>query len=162
MAAVGQRSWWQRNWIWIVPAGCLGLVAALVALVGAVVILVFTGIRSSGVYQEAVQLARDNPRVIDALGAPIEVGLLVSGSIHVSGSSGDAELAIPLHGASNRGTLRVVARREGGRWLFEQAEVEVRGREDPIDLLSVGEPADRKLRKGLRAARAPLGVRAVA
>jgi len=105
-----------------------------VGLVG----LLFTGLKTSEPYTEAVELARRHPDVVEALGEPLEAGWLTSGSISISGSSGEAEFSIPIHGPRGHGTIHVVATKEAGQWAFELLEVEIEGRNKRIDLLSPG------------------------
>jgi hypothetical protein len=105
-----------------------------VGLVG----LLFTGLKSSEPYSEALELARRNPDVVEALGEPIEAGWLASGSISIAGSSGEAAFSIPIHGPLSRGTIHVVATKEAGQWAFESLEVEIESHSERIDLMSPG------------------------
>ena len=98
----------------------------------------FRAFRSSGAYKEAVARARAHRGVLDALGGPIDPGFWVGGSIHVSGASGSASLATPLHGSRADGMLRADARKAGGVWTFDRLQVQVR-RGQTIDLLA-GDP----------------------
>ncbi len=68
-------------------------------------------------------------------GEPIESGWLITGSINRSGSSGDADLSIPLRGPDGHGRLYVIADRRAGKWSFELAEVRLDGAADRVDLL---------------------------
>ena len=109
------------------------------AAFGAVVFSIVAGsIKSSWAYTEGVDLASRHPDVVADLGEPITVGWFTSGSISVSGSSGEADFSIPLRGPEGRGTLYVIAKRRAGEWAFELAEVDVHGRKDRINLLSEG------------------------
>ena len=58
-----QRSWWGRNWYWVVPVGCL--VPLLVC--GGGLVLIFTSalgiIKSSDVYKDALSRAKESPAV---------------------------------------------------------------------------------------------------
>lgn len=138
MPAQPQRSWWSRNWKWVVPVGCLVLVLPLLALagfIGGILAIVFGSIKSTDVCQQALALARSNPAVIEALGEPVEDGWLMSGNINTSGPSGSADVSIPLHGPKGKGTLYAVATKSAGRWEYETLEVEVRGRDERINLL---------------------------
>jgi len=133
-----QRSWWSRNWKWVVPVGCLVLIVPLLALagfIGGILAIVFGSIKSTDVCQQALTLAKSNPAVIEALGEPVEDGWLMSGNINTSGSSGSADISIPLHGPKGKGTLYAVATKSAGRWEYDTLEVEVRGRDDRINLL---------------------------
>jgi len=131
-----QRSWWDRNWKWVVPAGCLGLLAALAGFFVAIAAIVFGTMKSTDVYKQAVATARSNPAIVEALGEPLETGWFLSGTINTSGSSGDADVSIPLHGPKGAGTLYAVAAKSAGRWEFNTLEVEVEGQAERIDLLA--------------------------
>ena len=87
----------------------------------------FRAFRSSGAYKEAVARARAHRGVQDALGGPIDPGFWVGGSIHVSGATGSASLATPLHGSRADGMLRASARKAAGVWTFDRLQVQVRG-----------------------------------
>ncbi len=65
--------------------------------------------KSSEAYKDALAMVRANPYVQDALGSPIEAGLLVAGNINISDSSGYADLAFPVSGPDGSGTVYVVA-----------------------------------------------------
>lgn len=124
------------SWKWAIPVGCLGLVTIVAGLVIGMIILLTGSMRSSWAYAEAVKMATRNPIVVQALGEPIEAAWRFSGSIDVSGPSGNAELAIPLEGPRGGGTLYVIAHKRAGEWSFELVEVEIDGREERVDLLS--------------------------
>ena len=133
-----KKSWWSRNWKWFVPVGCLSIVAMIAAGVALIIGLVFGAMKSSDVYKEAFSKASANSEVISELGRPIEGGFFVSGSINVSGQSGDADLAIPISGPKKEATVFVVARKIAGVWTYQVMQVAVEGRARRIDLLDDG------------------------
>jgi hypothetical protein len=109
MEPVQQRSWWGRNWKWLVPVGCLGIIFVAVVLCTGIIGFIMGSMKSSWACSQGVELARHNTKVAEALGQPLETGWLISGSITFTGPSGYADLAIPLHGPKNGGTLYVLA-----------------------------------------------------
>jgi Cytochrome oxidase complex assembly protein 1 len=129
------RSWFARNALWVVPVGCLGLLAALAAFAGLVLTIAMGSVKATDAYREAVDRAKASPQVLAALGEPVKSGWFVSGKVNVSGPSGDADLSIPLSGPKGKGTLYATARKQAGRWRYEVLEVEVEGRKDRIDLM---------------------------
>lgn len=133
-AAPSKPGFLNRNWKWVVPVGCLGLLVLIGGLVAGFVLLIFTAIKSSDVYQEAIQTARTHPAAIAELGTPIETGWFVSGSVSVTGPSGHADVSIPLSGPKASGTLYGVADKSAGRWAFSRLELELEGRPARIDL----------------------------
>lgn len=126
--------WIRRHWKWLIAAGCLGLTTVAVWFVGLLVFAVMGGIKSSGIYQDALAAARSSPAALDALGEPIEPDWWVIGSIHTSGPSGEADLAIPVSGPSGAGKLYVIGEKRAGKWEMELLELELEGGER-IDLL---------------------------
>ncbi len=130
-----EGNWWSRNWKWCVPAGCFSIVLVMVVFVGLIVALVFGLIKSSDVYKDALTQAQANESVSEALGSPIEAGFLVTGSINISGSSGDADIAIPISGPKGSGTIYAVATKSGGAWTFSTLNVQIKGSEERMNLL---------------------------
>ncbi len=95
-------NWWTRNWKWFVPTGCFSILVFFVAFVGSIALIVFGAMKSTDVYKEALARARVNSGVIEALGAPITEGFLVSGNTNVNGASGEANLSIPISGPKGK------------------------------------------------------------
>ena len=136
------ESWFSRNWKWFVPTLVLGLVLLIAVAVGALITFVFGLLKSSEPYQHAVAVASSNPAVVRELGTPIVPAWYVSGNINVSGSSGDADLAIPLKGSLHRGTVYVRAKKTEGVWSYDKLEMLVEGREVRVELLPAPPPQD--------------------
>ena len=130
-----EGSWWSRNWKWFVPVGCLSAIVLAVAFVAVIVVFVFGIMKSSDVYKEALAEATTNEIVIEALGTPIEPGLVISGNINVSGSSGNADIAIPISGPRGEATIYAVAAKSAGQWEYSMLVVQLEGTGEQIDLL---------------------------
>jgi hypothetical protein len=111
-----------RVWMIVGAIGCLG-VLVLGAFVAGLGFVIFGSMRQSGAYQDAMRTLRGDPRAIEALGQPIEEGWFVSGSINVSGPSGEASLAIPVSGPRGKGRLYVESIKRGGLWRMRLLEL---------------------------------------
>lgn len=107
-------------------AGRVLLVLFLAFVVGLMALLL-GAMKSSEPYRHAVARAQTDPAVVAALGAPIEPGWFARGNINVDGSSGEADLAIPLEGTRADGTVYVVAAKQAGQWRYETVAVNVDG-----------------------------------
>lgn len=129
-----ERGWLERNLKWVLPVGCLSIVVAIVAFAGGIVLIVMAGMRSTWAYETALERVREHPAAIEALGEPIEAGRFTSGSVSVDGSSGEADLSIPLRGSRAKGRLYVTAERVRGEWRLLALELVVDG--ERIDLLA--------------------------
>jgi hypothetical protein len=128
-------NWWTRNWKWFVPTGCLTMIALFAAFIALIAMIVFSAMKSSDVYKDALAKAKAEPAVIEALGSPIQDGMFVSGNTNVNGGSGEANLAIPISGPKGKGTLYVVATKSVGFWNCSSLVVEVAQTKQRIDLL---------------------------
>ena len=54
-----KQGWWGRNWKWVVPVGCLGLVVLSLAFVAGLLFLIFGIVKSSDAYKGAVAQCND-------------------------------------------------------------------------------------------------------
>jgi Cytochrome oxidase complex assembly protein 1 len=107
----------------------------LVAFVGSIALIVFSAMKSTDVYKDALARAQAHPSVIEALGSPIKEGFLVSGNTNVNGASGEANLSIPISGPNGKGTIYVAANKSLGRWNYSGLIVEITKTHQRIDLL---------------------------
>src|SRR4051794_27782633 len=104
-----KSNWWKRNWKWFVPLGCFTVALVFLAFTGSIVLIVFSAMKSTDVYKQALARAKAHPAVIDALGSPIKAGFLMSGNTNVNGASGESSLAILISGPKGKATIYVSA-----------------------------------------------------
>jgi hypothetical protein len=128
-------NWWTRNLKWFVSVGYLGTIVLFVAFVGSVALIVFSAMKSTDVYKDALARAKAHPYVIAALGSPIKEGFLISGNTNVNGASGKADLSIPLSGPNRIGTICVAAYKSLGQWNYSGLVLEIAKTHQRIDLL---------------------------
>ena len=122
------------------PLGCFSIAVLFVVFVGSVMLIVFTAVKSTDVYKDALARAKVHPAVIEALGSPITEGFLVSGNTNVNGASGEANLSVPIAGPKGKGTLYVAARKSLGQWNYSGLVVEIGQTHQRIDLLQRAAP----------------------
>lgn len=119
---------------WIL-LGCGVLIALFIAFIVFVIFVAGAAMRSSDPYKAAMAAAKNDPRVAEALGSPIEPGWFTRGSISTENSAGNADLTIPISGPKGKGSIRVVGTKEGGRWSYSTMTVTPE-KGDAIDLLT--------------------------
>ena len=112
-----------------------------VVFVGSIVLIVFSAMKSSDIYKDALARAKTHPAVIEALGSPVTEGFLVSGNTNVNGASGEANLSIPVSGPKGKGTIYVAATKSLGRWNYSGLVLEIAKTRQRIDLLQRPAPA---------------------
>ncbi len=135
--AVPRKTWFSRNWKWFLPTVILVPILLIVLLVGGAVFAVFGMIKSSEPYHHAVEVASQDPRVVQKLGAPIVPAWYVGGSINQAGSSGYANLVIPIQGQLSGDTVFVLARKSEGTWRYQRIGVRIEGETTTINLLRI-------------------------
>ena len=131
-----EKNWWDRNWKWFVPVGCLGLLVLIGGFIALLVYLLFGFVKSTATYKEAVAKAKANPAVMEALGSPIKEGFFILGNINISGSSGQANLSIPISGPKDKARIYAVAKKSAGKWTLSTLEVAIKASGRRIDILS--------------------------
>lgn len=129
-----KKNWWDRNWKWFVPTGCLSLILLFCLFIGGLFYGVTSMMTNSDAYKEAMNKAQHNEIVIQKLGTAIEKDGMVSGSINTSGNSGNCNLEIPIKGSKGTGVLFVVAHKKV-KWNFDELSVYVNATDEEINLL---------------------------
>ncbi|MFL6597683.1 MAG: cytochrome c oxidase assembly factor Coa1 family protein [Chthoniobacterales bacterium] len=138
--ATARSNWWKRNWKWFVPLRCFTMALLFLVFVGSMLVIVFSAMKSTDVYRDALAHAKTDPAVVEALGSPIKNGFLVSGNINVNGASGESNLGIPISGPKGKGLIYVSANRSLGQWNYLAPVVEVGQTHERIDVLQKSAP----------------------
>jgi len=118
-----------------VALGCAAITVVGIGAVAAIVLFVFGAIKSSAVYTGALDRAAHDPRVIAALGEPIEAGWYVMGTVRVKNSEGTASFDFPIHGPKGEASMHVEATRHLDRWSYSELTVKPHNG-STIDLLT--------------------------
>ena len=107
---VQQKSWFSRNWMWLVPtSGCLLIILLLVFGVGAAIFGVTKLMTGSEPYEYALEKATNDPIVIEHLGDSIESNGIMKGNISLKwNNSGEANITIPIKGNKGKGSVTII------------------------------------------------------
>jgi len=136
MEVVQQKSWFGKNWIWVVPVGgCLTLIIIAVVFIGSVFFGVKEVFKNSTPYEYALEQAQNNPEVMSALGNLIESDGMISGNISYQNNSGVADFSIPIKGSKGKGRIFIVAEKSGDEWIYEKLYVVIKDTQEEINLL---------------------------
>jgi len=138
-----KKNWLERNPLWKIPLGCLTLFVLLAAFVIILMTVITSSFRHSDVCKQAIAQATANLQVRERIGEPIKPDWLISGELNVNGSSGKANLVIPISGPRGRGRIHAVAQKSGGVWRFTYLQVDVANQPASIDLLSIQPPEEK-------------------
>lgn len=131
---IARKNWWDRNWKWFVPTGCLSLIIIFGLFIGGIFFGITSMMKDSDAYKESMIAVKNNKLVVEKLGNPIETDGMISGSISTTNNTGECDLQIPLKGPKGKGTLFIIASKRG-KWKYEQMSVYIDKTDEEIDLL---------------------------
>lgn len=137
MEEVKQKSWFGRNWPWVLPVGgCLTIIVLFVLGVGAAVFGVSKMVTGSEPYEYAYEKAIQNEAVIQALGNPIEKGFVGSNSNYsYKNGEGRVSLTIPINGPLNDAFIYVEGVKEDDEWTYTKLYVDIKNDDNDVNLL---------------------------
>lgn len=133
--ATPQKSWWGRNWKWLVPVGCLLPILACAAIFASIIFGVMAALKGE-VYERSLELVQNDPEARQALGTPIVAGSSISGSINTSNGTGTTDITYPVSGPNGLGEVRAAGTLSGGTWTLNSAVLSVDSTGEQIDLLA--------------------------
>ena len=145
--------------------GCSVIVVLGFAAMLAFFIFVVNVVKRSDVYREAFRRASSDPRVMAALGTPIEKGWWVIGSVHLDNDEGTAKLDFPISGPKGGARVHASASYENNSWTYSTLIVrpESGGEIDVLQSSAASPPQTRlsapEHRGPVNAASAPRGLR---
>ncbi|WCO01486.1 cytochrome c oxidase assembly factor Coa1 family protein [Psychroserpens ponticola] len=136
MEEVRQKSWFGRNWLWVLPVGgCLTVIVLFVLGIGAVFYGVTNVVKNSTPYEYSFDLAQNDIRVQNALGAPIITNGMFQGEISLKNNRGEADIKIPIKGENGQATIIVLATKENDEWIYEKLYVLIKASQEEINLI---------------------------
>lgn len=147
MEIVQDKNWFQRNWMWAVPAGgcgcgCLTLIAVFVFGIGAAffgVSSIMEGVSDAFENSEPIYYAKQkafqHPEVIKNLGDNLETYSFPSGEFSINNNDGNVDFSIPIKGSLGYGNLFVRGIKTDGVWAYEDLYVVITKTQKHINLL---------------------------
>lgn len=99
-------------------------ICVIIAAAGAGFFLLF---RNHAVYTQAVELAKNDPAVIEMFGSPVNDGFFVTGETSEGTSSGSASFSTSISGPKASGQMTIVGSKEGGQWRVVFITIYVNG-----------------------------------
>jgi hypothetical protein len=129
-----QKSWWGRNWFWVVPLGCLSPIIIVIGCAVAGFFAIEGMLKSSDAYTFSKAAVLSDANVRAALGEPIETGMMVGGKINLTNNGGHADINYTLKGPKSGAEVHAVADKQAGKWAFSRNHVVVDATNQEIDV----------------------------
>ena len=135
MEDYNRKSWFSRNWGWVLGGGCLTVIIIVVIAVGGLIYKVTDTIKESETYNYAYNRTIKNERVIEFLGEPIETNGLGNTSYNYTNGRTSVDLSIPIKGPKDEGEIFVSAEKIHDEWAYKSLYVKIDGETEIINLL---------------------------
>ena len=137
------RSWWSKNWKWVVPvSGCFTIIVLGILLLGTAIFGFFSSTKSNYDADELFTMAQTNPQIIKALGEPIQKYDQVLSKILYENGSKSYSVQLPLKGSKSTGILKFKSAGSGEDTTIEIFEIQVEETGELIDLKDSVENTD--------------------
>lgn len=143
MENTNQKSWFGRNWLWVLPVGgCLTVILLFVFGIGAAIFGATKMMKSNEAYEYAVEQARHNEELIAVIGEPIETDGIMQGAINYNNGVSSADLMIPLKGPNGEASVSVKGEKRDSIWVYEKLYILIKDTQEEINLLDKGLEGD--------------------
>lgn len=124
-----------------IGCGCLVLFLLVAGSCAAMFSGVVWALQQSDAYVYAIEQVEKHPQVSEALGTPVESGILVTGNINLDNDDGTVDLEIPVSGPKGSGTIKVSGTKTDGVWNFDNLICVIDATGQVINLMDVPEEA---------------------
>ncbi|MDW5290348.1 cytochrome c oxidase assembly factor Coa1 family protein [Formosa sp. PL04] len=128
---ITQKSWWKRNWKWLVPLNAILLIS--------ITILITSGISGMGadiaqaysdteLYQKALEKVKSNQKVIQLLGdiEPIDKLAILEGEVHYTHKNQTVNSSIRLKGTKGNARMDISADKINTEWIYTIINVRIK------------------------------------
>ena len=131
-----QKSWFGKNWPWVIPVGgCLAVILLFVFGVGAAIFGGMKMLKSSEPYEYAIEKASTNQELITIIGEPIETDGIMQGSMNYSNGDASVDITIPLKGPKGKASVSIKGDKREDVWIYEAFYITIKDTQEQINLL---------------------------
>ena len=139
MEDYNQRSWFSKNWPWVLPvgccSGCLLVFLLFIGGIGATVLSVFSELKDASPIAALLIIANNNPKAKEILGTDIVSEGFPNGNISLNNDDGEVKFSIDIKGNKGAGTLYVNGIRANKKWIYEELYIIIKETAEQINLL---------------------------
>lgn len=110
------------------PAACSTLIAVMVCigLVLGLYAVIFLPLKTHPAYRMGLELAKNDPAVIELFGSPVKDGLFVGGKTQGNLYGGSASLETSISGPKASGTISILGiKNESGAWRIQSVDIRI-------------------------------------
>ncbi|MDR6968356.1 hypothetical protein J2X31_002379 [Flavobacterium arsenatis] len=131
---IREKNWGKRNWKWLVPiTALLILIIAFLSLTSGLTSFAQAYTEPS-LYENALEKARQNKRVIQVLGnlQPVDKLTIIEGNVVYAEDNNAVDLTFRVTGTKGKGKMDVTAVKDNGNWKYELIKIRIKNPEEEI------------------------------
>jgi hypothetical protein len=135
------KSWWRKNWKWLLPTLTLIFLVSLGALLSLNIHQNVTDITQAysdnSLYEKAIEKAKSNQRVLEVIGEiePIDKFAILEGNARYSNQNNSVELSVRVNGSKGKGKMDVSANKKGTEWEYKKISIRIKEPKEEIQIL---------------------------
>ena len=136
---IKHRSWLRRNLTWLFPAILVAITIVYLLISGVIGVGDFAkAYADMPLYENAVQQARQNPRVNEVLGdiAPIDKMTIAEGAVTYAEDNASMTSTITIKGSRGKGKMDIAAHKVDGVWQYSKIGIRIKNPKEEIVVLS--------------------------
>ncbi len=134
-----QRSWFARNWGWVLPVGCCSGCLIMIVIsflgLGTFAFSIFNEMKEMSPLEEVLVTVNESEMAKEILGENIKSIGFPNGNISVNNDDGEVKFSIDLEGTKGKGVLYVNGIRVAKKWSYEDLYIIIRETAEEINLL---------------------------
>lgn len=128
---INQKTWWQRNWKWVVPVCGMLLISIIVFFtsgMGGIATDFAQAYSDTELYEKAINKAEADPRVQELLGKiqPIDKTAILEGEADYSNNDQTVNSTIRIIGAKGKARMDITAFRKNNEWVYSKINIRIK------------------------------------
>lgn len=139
---IKQKSWWKRNWKWVVPVSGIILISFAIFFssgMGGIATDLAQAYADTELYKEALEKAKSDERVQELLGEiePIDKLAILEGEVHYTNNHQTVNSTIRLKGTKGKARMDITADRINDEWNYNKINIRIKNPPDKKQTIEI-------------------------
>ncbi len=133
-----KKPWLTRNWKWLIPLLALfSGVLLILSIAGNEISGVVAVYAESEIYEDALELAKENKEVKQKLGDldSIDFLAIAEGVVKYSNDNNTIDIGVRIKGSKGKGRLYISANRKEDKWEYKNIHIGIKKIKETIQIL---------------------------
>jgi hypothetical protein len=136
---ITEKSWWNKNWKWFLPALLFLLLFGflLSSSIDGNITDIAQAYSDNSLYEKAIDKAKTNKRVLQVIGEIEQIDQLaiLEGNAIYSNNNNSVTLSIRVKGNKGKGKMDISAERNGTAWNYKKINIRIKEPKEEIQII---------------------------